>query len=79
MPLDALAELDDAGVILRVRAGRLQHLDVAELRIRTQQLAALDGRTGRELARFRDAEERVGAPVRACNCRPSPGTSDRAG
>src|SRR5262249_15180286 len=56
---DALAQLDDRGVVLRVRAGRHLHVDVAELRIRTQQLAARDLRLVRELAGGRDAEERV--------------------
>src|SRR6185295_17304042 len=37
---DALAQLEDAGVILRVRAGGLLHVDVAEFRERPHQLAA---------------------------------------
>ena len=56
---DALAQLDDGRVILRVRAGRLLHVDVAELRERPQQLAELDRLPGGELSGRRDAEERI--------------------
>src|SRR4029079_12495860 len=56
---DALAELDDAGVVLRARAGRHLHVDVAELRVRAHQLAARDRRLAGELAGGGDAEKRV--------------------
>ena len=55
----ALPQLDDRGVIHRVRAGRLRHVDVAELRKRPQQLAELDRLARRELSRVGDAVKRI--------------------
>src|SRR5262249_37337577 len=54
-----LAQLEDRGVVLRVRARALVHVHVQELRERTQQLADLDGLAARRGSRRRHTVERV--------------------